>query len=387
MKGLYITNRPISKDLDLGYLTHFADQADILMLASIEDAKKYILHHLGELQQHLDFIILDMVGVEDEVIDEFGKWMAIQDIEYSKNNFRLSSIPRILVRPMNWEWAVNENRSFLYTKTFYEDSPIRVKQTQIGTAISQWMQEIGNDLDYFNMDVRLMYDNKKLKWLLAHKAYKLKVLTETFFRKMEMMPYLWFGDNLKSFDVSLNKFDDLLRKSERIPSIRNEKEIHQLILAHRPLLLGEFFYDTRYEKQYYYANSRQYVEPDFTNIPYKFYDQLHEIFEVKLPNQQLVRASKKVFYRNTTRAFNQIGLKYRQFFQAVENSPEIKKQIDYSGHSFQYTLLIGRKREKQENAAVLAQTIGELNLRLLTYDELLENYQRLYERTLRYNLS
>jgi hypothetical protein len=387
MKALYITNRVISKDLDLGYLSHFADKEDILPLGSTDEAKKYVLHHLAELQQHLDFIVIDMVGVEDEIMDEFAIWMSVQGLEYSNNNFRVSSIPLIMVRPWDWEWALNGSRSFLYTKTFYENSDDTVKQALVGTAISQWMQNIGNDLAHFNMDLTLRFDPKKLNWLLEHRAYKLEVLTETFFRKMKTMPYIWFGNNLKTFDVSFSRFDDLLRMSERRPSLRNEKEIHAYLLANRRLLLGEFYTETHYEKQYYLANSRQYVEPDFTNMPYSFYDQLPEIFEVKLPNQRLVRTDKKVFYRDTARALHQVSLKYGQFFADPKNSPEVAKRIGYGGNDFTHTLLIGRKKEKEENQAYLAQMIGGLGLRLLTYDELPENYQRLYERTRRYNLS
>jgi len=178
-----------------------------------------------------------------------------------------------------------------------------------------------------------------------------------------------------------------LKKADRIPTLRNEKEIHQYLLANERLLLGEFYSKTFYEKQFYIPGTQRYVENDFTNMAHGFYDQAPEIFEVKLPSQRLVRLDKKLFYRNTEKAIEQVTLKYAGYFSDPRNREEIYRRIGYKGNSFDYTLLIGRKRDKEENEEFLSRAFGNLNLRLLTYDEIPDNYQRLYERTMRYRLS
>ena len=387
MKALYISSEPFVKDLDLGYLTHFADREDIILMQTFEEAKRYILRHLGELQQHLDFIIVDMPKEENETLVSFALWIFSQGLEYSRNNFWLGSIPLLLTHTFNEDNYLDESLRVHYTKVIYTHFSDDIKQKVIGTAISQWMQDIGSDLDHFNLDLRLQFDKKRINWLLVHRGDKLKVLTETFFRKMEMMPYLWFGANLKSLDASLNGFYDLLKKADRIPTLRNEKEIHQYLLANERLLLGEFYSKTFYEKQFYIPGTQRYVENDFTNMAHGFYDQAPEIFEVKLPSQRLVRLDKKLFYRNTEKAIEQVTLKYAGYFSDPRNREEIYRRIGYKGNSFDYTLLIGRKRDKEENEEFLSRAFGNLNLRLLTYDEIPDNYQRLYERTMRYRLS
>jgi hypothetical protein len=387
MKALYISSEPLVKDLDLGYLTHFADKGDIIVMQTFEEAKRYILRHLCELQQHLDFIIVDMPGEENEVLVSFALWIFTQGLEYSRNNFWLGSIPLILTHTFNEDKYLDESLRVHYTKVIYTHFSDEIKQKVIGTAISQWMQDIGSDLDHFNLDLRLRFDKKRMNWLLAHRGYNLKVLTETFFRKMEMMPYLWFGSNLKALDASLNGFYDLLRKADRLPTLRNEKEIHQYLIGNKRLLLGEFYSMTYYEKQFYIPGTRRYVENDFTNMAHGFYDQAPEIFEVKLPSQRLIRSDKKIFYRNTVKAIEQVTVKYAGYFSDPQNKEEIYRRIGYHGNAFDYTLLIGRKRDKEENQEFLLQTLGPLNLRLLAYDELADNYQRLYERTMRYRLS
>lgn len=387
MKVLYVTNTGVSKNLDHGYLSRFAEKEDILYIESVDEARNYILYHLVGLQEHIDFIMVDLKGVDEEVIGDFAYWIILQETEYSQNNFRLSSIPLILVRSRDYEMGLDESISSLYTKIFNEGHDDTVKQEIIGTAISQWMQKIGDDLAYFNMDLKLQFDSPKLKWLLSHRTHKLKVLTETFFRRMKKLPYIWFGENLKTFDISLNTLYDLLKKAERFSSLRNEKEIHRYLLSNLRVLLGEFYELTRYEMQYYLPNSRQYVEPDFTNMAYSFYHQNPEIFEVKLPSQKLVRKDKKIFYRNTTRALNQVTLKYAGYFSDPLNIQEISRRIGYDGNHFNYTLLIGRKREKEENEEYLSNFLETKDVKVITYDELPENFQRLYERTLRFRLS
>jgi hypothetical protein len=384
MKILYLTNKIIAKHDDLQYLTHFADLDDIELIDGNESAEKYIAENQVNHQAHLDFIIVDFIDVEDDVRDKFVMRLRANPFTYSSQNFMISSIPVILIK--DWDFMRDGYTSAFYNKIIYRSHSDQVKIQFIGEAINGWLQEIGNDLSHLNLDLDLKFDRSKIDWLLNHRGYKLQVLSHEFLRNQSKLQYIWFGDNLKTFDISMNSFYDLLKKSESHPHIRNEKEIHQCLLKNKRLLLGEFYNDTHYEKQYYLPNSMKYVEPDFTNMPFIHFRQHPEIFEVKLPSQKFVRRDKKAFYRDTTRAMEQVSVKYFNYFTNPENGREIEDKIKYSSNKFNYTLLMGRKKDKEENLEYIENTIRVRNFKLLTYDDLPENFQRLYERTSKYHL-
>ncbi len=385
MKVLYVTNRILNKDLDLRYLSAFADLEDVFFVDSNDNADKYITENLISNQGHLDFIIVDFINVNNDVRDKLVIQLRSSPFTYSRQNFCLCSIPVILFK--DWEFIREDYLSPFYDKIVFRTHTEEIKVQYIGNVITTWMQEIGDDLSHLNLDLDLKFDSRKVNWLLDHRGYKLRVLSHDFLRNQRKLDYIWFGSNLKTFDVSINTFYDLLQKSEWSPGYRNEKEIHQCLIQNKRVLLGEFNNQTYYEKHFYLPNCMKYVEPDFTNMPFTHYVQNPEIFEVKLPNQKFVRKDKTIFYRNTTRAINQVALKYSGYFSNPANEAEIEQRIGYNKTQFNYTLLMGRKADKEENLEYVESVLKTKNLKLLTYDELLENFQRLYDRTTRYNLS
>jgi hypothetical protein len=121
-------------------------------------------------------------------------------------------------------------------------------------------------------------------------------------------------------------------------------------------------------------------------LAYSFYQQSPEIFEIKLPTQRFVRINGQSLYSNASKSLNQVALKYAGFFGDSLNCPEIEKRIGYKGNAFNYTLLMGRKADKEENVHFINSAFKGHGIKLITYDELPDNFQKLYERTIKYCL-
>ncbi len=54
-------------------------------------------------------------------------------------------------------------------------------------------------------------------------------------------------------------------------------------------------------------------------------------------------------YSNTVKAIKQVNQKYYNYLTDDKNKDEIKKRLDEFLDSFDYTLLIGRKENREEN--------------------------------------
>lgn len=221
--------------------------------------------------------------------------------------------------------------------------------------------------------------------MLSHRLHKLDILSENYVQFPRSLDYLWFGKNLNKIDISLNELDDLLKRTERNKNLRIEKEFHKYFLKNSGIIKIDKYSVSNYEKQLYYRNSKRYIEPDFINIPHNYYLGLSEVFEIKNPNQNIFKKD-QTLYSNTVKAIKQVNKKYYGYLNDRDNKEEVKRKLGDFIHSFDYTLLIGRKGSKEENQFNLQKLINESKINIITYDDLVERYEIVRERIKRHRL-
>ena len=175
--------------------------------------------------------------------------------------------------------------------------------------------------------------------------------------------------------------------------MRNEKQIHVFLQKYHHLLKSENFYKSIYEQHYYHRNSRKYEEVDFFNIAHKYSMNLHELFEVKLPNQRFFSKQNLTMLKPAEKYFHQIGTKYFNYFTDPVNLKEIeakslKHNVSIKKLDFQYSLVMGTDQDKLQNLSILNQfmTIPKAQVRLLTYDDLIKRHHYLHLRVTRFGI-
>ncbi len=383
MKIMLLTDKTIDRSADLLYLQQLAHlKDDILIETETSRAKESINTSLVKLQKHIDIIIVDLKSQEDEIIEELAVWIRKKECEYSFKNFQLKSITIILYKNLEL-WRAYRNN--LFDNVIFNNATKEQKEIGIGKSYDTWLNKLGADLDNLNLDTNLLLDGFDTEWMWSHRFHKLNILSENYVQFPRSLNYLWFGNNINKLDISINQLDDLLKLTNRNKNLRIEKRFHQYFLENPGILKIDKYHSSKYEKHFYYLNSRKYIEPDFINMPHNYYLGLPEVFEVKNPNQNIYKKDGNL-YSNTVKAIKQVNQKYYNYLNDDKNKNEIKNRLDEFPDSFDYTLLIGRKENREENLYNLEKLINKSKINIITYDDLIERYDQVRERIKRHRL-
>lgn len=390
MQILIVTERLISKDMDLTPFRDLAEPSEI-EVCNVENAKIFITK-LIEQKKHLDFIIISKLpknefhffnyNKKDEEI-EFCKWIRDSKETYSSDNFQLSAIPIILDdgETLFRSSSVSfKNVLFDFILDLNELSKEKYFDI-LGCPINKWLHKLGTELDRVGLDCNFIFEKSIVP---SKDSFDTEILSQGFFRRQQKLDYLWIGDNIKQLYVDIDRYSLLLKQSARKQGLRNEKEYHRFMLNNKGLFLTEHYKSTVYEHHFYYNSSMKYVEPDFINLAWNHSLRRNEIFEQKLPNQRLFSPKTNGISRYFKNSLNQINIKYRNYYTDTSNETQIRMGLGFVPKSFDYTLLIGRDDDLEENKFYLE--VMNAQAKIVTYDGLLENYQRVYRRVKRFGL-
>ncbi|MCS4165218.1 hypothetical protein [Sphingobacterium sp. BIGb0116] len=187
----------------------------------------------------------------------------------------------------------------------------------------------------------------------------------------------------------------LMKLYERNPTLRNEKGIHDILKQNNHLLKGEDYYKSIYEKQFYTKKGRRYVESDFINFIYEYSLKKNEIYEVKLPNERFItKTGAPRILKSSQKYFDQVGIKYNNYFSSTENYEEMSKRLQQEGistfsHDFNLSLLMGREEDRKENLDLISKGLvyGNKRVNLITYDNLIDRHQYLHQRVTRFGIN
>lgn len=377
MKILLIKDEIIHDIFSYDLLLEFAEPKDIDYIDNAGLAKNFIIKKLIGEKKFIDLILIQDSSFNLEISTDFIEWFKnLSNETYFFGYFKIDSIPVILYH--NLPSAANWRK---FNIVLNVDHSERIFKDSVGKVITNWRQQLAADLNELDLDLTLNY--KKTNLTLAYKRlFKLKIITKKFLDDRFKLDFIWFGNKLDSIDISLENFNELIKKHDVNKNFRGEKEIHEFFNNNTPLIKGEYNIEPYYEKHFYLNNSRKYVEPDFINIPFSYTFDLPEIFEVKLPNHQISKKNGTDLLQSTKNYIHQVTEKYYDYFSSKDNKTEILKRINYPLNTFDYTLLIGKKSQLEENQEYLNNFIGNsFFLQLISYDELVERFERLYDRT------
>lgn len=355
---------------------------DFTRVNSIQSAEKF-LHELSNRGKYIDLIVLLIDAASSEDANKFGERISYSSKTYFHGFFNLSQIP-INVAVIDRYHAKDKTRTYLFSKVFSYYLSGEHFINAIGLSITEWRQKLAGELDDLNLGLEMDFRGFNSDWAINHKLHGLKILTKDFLIAKRRFSFLWLGKRLSEIDYTVGNLQKMMRSQSRY----KEKDIHRYLKEHERLLLGEYKDNTVYEQHLYYRNSRKYIEVDFLNFPFEYYFENPEVFEVKRYEKKLFNSRREKPYAHTNRYIKQVD-KYYKYLTDPENSSEIKKKLETENTNFDYTMLFSRNDYWEEFQYEISKDLDVLdfNLRILTYDQLIERFERLYERTKRYGVN
>lgn len=397
MRFLILSDRDIDKDTELNQFFALAEPDEIEVIQGESAAKEWIDKHLFVRQKHLDLILIlrsdkspHEYFLEDENIhtDSFIDWIRDSKEEYSDSNFNFKSIPVVLFdselhdRSITSSSFRNKKYDLIFPyRSFWSYNEYFIPK--LGRPIYEWIAKIGDELDNIDLDLSFNFGISRVAKI---DTLGYDILSESFLRRQQSLNYLWTNTNIELIERTVDMWGKLIKESVANPRRRNEKDIHKLILANDLVLRGENFRKTIYEHQFYYQNSRRYVEPDFVNLPHNYSFSRPEIFEVKLINRSIFSKQIGRVGRYSRKSIAQVGVKYKDYFSDWEANETQLTKAAMPREEYQYILLIGQ----ESDAGWTKENIGRLEegnqISLLSFNELMNRYGRLHERIKRFRL-
>jgi len=368
--------------LNINLLQNFTEPLDdIKTVTSYDSAHNFIDKKLIDEKKYIDFILIHVKSDDSKKANEFALDIRKSNDTYFNGYFKVSAICIVLLT--NYTFYENVIESHLYSRVIYsyweESHLIR----ELGLAITDWRQKLAGELDELNIKLDVDFKDFNPKWALRYKLHKLNILTSKFINDQNRFSFLWLGDKLQLIDYSVNEFQGLLKSRIRY----KEKRIHEYLMQNERILLGEYKSGYIYEKHLYYQGSKKYIEGDFINYSHNYYFENPEVFEVKRPEKKVVKKDNRGVYSHFNRYLNQVS-KYHSYLTDQKNVKEIESKLDIRYQNFDYTMLFSRSEYVDDYIGLINNKIDILpfKMKLITYDELINRFERFYERTKKFGV-
>ncbi len=378
---------PHTMSFNTNLLLSFSEPLDdIRTETSFESAYNFIKEELVVKNKYIDFILIHVKSEDAKKANDFSYNIRKSKDSYFNGYFNVSAICIVVVT--NYTYTDSVINSHLFSRIIYSFWKETHFIRELGLAINDWRQKLAGELDELNIRLDIDFKNFDSQWAIKYKLHKLNILTSKFINDKERFSFLWLGDNLKSIDYSVSEFHQLMKSKTR----EKEKKIHEYLKLKERILLGEYKKDFIYERHLYYNGSRKYIEADFINYAYPFYLDNPEIFEVKRPEKKIIRKNNKGFYSHFNSYLDQVS-KYYTYLTDPINIVEIEDKLDtdrlkINYKRFDYTMLFSRSEHADECIEQIGNKIDSLpfKMKMLTYDELINRFERFYERIKKYGV-
>jgi hypothetical protein len=367
----------VSKTEALKWLQNYCEPQDLWFYRDLGASKQFLINQVIESNKH---------RFDQDNAKTLLNWLRESNATYSGNNFLFRSLPVLLIEDTTNQSSSIEDGFDGVIKDFPNDH-FRLR-LEIKNAIRSWRSALANDLDLIGLDPRTqkIYPKHRTSFI---SYYKLKILSRHFVdHKSKRLNYIWTTTEIKSLNDSNEAFHKKMEQTIQKPPKYLEKQFHDFFRANPTFIKGEDFITTQeeilYEKHLYKNGTRKYDEPDFINKPYEYALRFPEIFEIKRQSQRILRYGKEKFISKARKSFEQVK-RYKAYMTSVnpQNQHYIKKYLGKLYSSYEYTLLMGSREEKQEHEDLIERLKSDFDfedINLLTYEDLLDRHIRLCNR-------
>ncbi len=373
----------------------FTCRENIIPLLNIEKAEYFILNNLMNEGKHIDLIIVD----DDITYNRFHKNLCdwIRSIEvgsYSKGNFRISSIPIMLlkendVKENTFETGFNNKYNVVLSlkKNGY-DGKIKYYGQKV---VKEFREDILTDLDTLNIKVDNVRENSKLNlgWdynkFTNNSLYYLsrtKVLSQEFIKSPKHLDYPWLSNqNLIEIEQSLDQYEKIIKRLKFNGRAFERRVLHAFYNKFKHFLLRDTYEKLIYDKRFVISSTSHYHIPDFIlTSPFPEFLKTsiseikrHNIFFQYLPKQH------KNFTSYFQNALNQSS-NYEDDFNNLKWKSYLTENIGNPIDKFQIDLIIGL--DERINEFILNKMKKHYStINLVTHNSLKQKTEEFYYRS------
>ena len=364
------------------------EENDLIFRDSYQDTVEFITNHLEVAKGHIDLIITNDIRFSESntlKANELLFFINNHNSTFSKNNFRISSIPVLLYSI--YETKQNELYGF---KSIVKKNNIGIHKfffDECERLIKDWRSQVYSDLDNIGLKVEQLYnfvssDNFKNYYFNNVSRNSVSIyhnrtthLSKEFIKAPNTLNYEWIIFNSIEIEKSIHKYIDTYKNHRKYDRTYGERAIlHQFFIENKIILLRDTYTDMKYELNLNEIDTKNSEECDFI-LKTEYPDFLKTtFFEVKKEDV--------TFYvkKNTKRpqisaAFlshlNQVW-HYKKFAENPLNSAEMKNKLEYDTKNFDFVLLAGRTEERDEMKYIFEENVDRMfeGIKVVTYEDL-----------------
>jgi Domain of unknown function (DUF4263) len=362
----------------------------LIFCNSFEQTREFISKYLDRQKTHIDLIITN--DSRDNSSDELkcSELCFLKNSitnSYSKNNFRICSIPTILYSNNETKLEFTQGFNSIIKKNNLGLHDFFI--TECESEIKDWRKMVYDDLEALEIKLDLLpnfvntdffrkyYLQKITSNAESYFANRTKVISTEFIKCPGPLNYDWIVLKDTSIEKAILEYANTYKNHVKYDRKNNERTIlHDFFRSNKIILLRDAYTDLKYEENLYELNAKNSEECDFilrTEYP-EFLKTT--FFEVKKEDVQ--------FYvkKNTKRP--QISSEfvshleqlwgYKKYTLNPLHKIELESKLEYRTDNFDYVLLAGRLEEKEEMQEKFNDDIGRMynGIKVTTYEELEE---------------
>lgn len=382
MRILFISKSKINEESIRGELSNLCEGYSLRFCYDLEEAKDYINNNIVKFQIPLDLIITNS-SVATRNSDEFRDFIRFDfKRTYSKIDFNLNQVPIAVIVESNLNKSAFHDYNLVIDDLGIDKLNLFIPD--FISTIKDWRKDILEELDAvgirFNSGI-IDYSHYFLDRKTRLKPTK--ILSENFKLFPRKLIYYWLDYDKREIEIAIDKFVKMLKHSRSIGKKGEEKKFHHFFNENKSFLLRDaysrFWYEAKFMK-----NDSEFEEPDYSLKPNMTYETDLSLLEVKLPNEAFM--TKKKYHKSPRAKLIQHIIQvndYKDYLESDEYLSEINNVFGYIPKRINYNILIGRNESKQEHIHELNKTmrqLGQGELNLMTYDELMEYQVKFLDR-------
>jgi hypothetical protein len=363
----------------------------LIFLNSFESTKDFIVTYLEKKKLHIDLIITNDSKDNGKDILKANQLSFFKNnliTSYSKENFRINSIPIIL-------YSENETKSEKFLSSF---SSI-INKNEFGEhdyfihecekAIKNWRKLLQEDLDaleikpeqlpqFINSEFFNKYYFRKISNNAEHYfVNKTKIVSMEFIKAPTNLNYDWIVFHNNQIEEAILKYTDTYRNHVKYDRKNGERAIlHEFFRQNRTILLRDIYNDLEYELNLKELKVKNSEECDFI-LKTEYPDFLATtFFEVKKEDVTFYvkKNTKRPQISSEFLSHLQQVWGYKEYTENPKHELELNTKLGYSTKKFDFVLLAGRLEEKEEMKNIFNSQINRMfeGIKVITYEELEE---------------
>lgn len=381
MKILLISSDFTTDDYFYNAFDSIAEDEELQVCRTIAEADCFIAGELILKQKRLDIIITDLFENEGRSARDFCYDLRNDTKNtYSQGNFKLSSIPIILMFPgrLNRQQYLNFGFDEIIDSTYdnFYGKLLRASKD----IVKKWRNLVYDGLELLKVGEQQVF-NKADYILQRSKSEITKILSDEYVRRKSKLELPWFQRDHCRLEEGLELLVKRIKEAEKSVK-KEEKKFHQVMNAYQELLLRGSYCHYCYEPQFPKTLNHYAAIPDFILRRY-YSDQEIEVLEFKTPNEKFYKRMN--FHPMVRQAiFNHVGQvkDYKDYLEDPENQERLQSELGLKPLKVHYNRVIGRREDFIANQSLYERRARHFNLDevdIVTFDDLVDCGERYYD--------